>query len=246
MDKKGLKKLGKEVPTKLYRYFPLGPSNKAWSERMRDILENNHMYCPAPSQLNDPFDCIVKLAPVNREREIDFQGRTDREAGIQGRVDRQTGVLSFSLRKDNVLMWSHYANNHRGLCLEFDMNEWTKNKRPCHLDKVQYCMSRSFVTLSLEEQREAVALKKIAFTKHKDWHYENEWRMICSFRDRCAPYLKFPKPALTGVIFGLRMAGDDRCAMEQIIRDTDYGNLTLYEAREDHDRFSVDIVVKPQ
>ena len=244
MDKKGFKKPGKRVPTKLYRYFSLGAGNKAWFERIQDILEKSRLYCPAPSQLNDPFDCIVKLAPVNGEREIDFQGRTDREAGIQGRIDRQAGVLSFSKRKDNVPLWSHYANHHRGLCLEFNIKEWTKDKVQYHhhLDKVQYSISRQFVTLSPEEQSTTETLKKIVFTKHNNWRYENEWRMIRSFPNRCAPYLEFPKPALTGVIFGLRIADNDRCAVEQIIRDTDYPKLILYESREDHARFSVNIV----
>jgi len=34
----------------------------------------------------------------------------------------QRGIACFSTRKDNILMWSHYAEGHKGLCLEFDTN----------------------------------------------------------------------------------------------------------------------------
>ncbi|MBK7525892.1 MAG: DUF2971 domain-containing protein [Saprospiraceae bacterium] len=29
------------------------------------------------------------------------------------------GVCSFTTNNNNILMWSHYANNHKGICLEF-------------------------------------------------------------------------------------------------------------------------------
>jgi len=37
-------------------------------------------------------------------------------------LDESFGVLSLSEIPDDILMWSHYANNHDGLCLEFDPN----------------------------------------------------------------------------------------------------------------------------
>ena len=33
------------------------------------------------------------------------------------------GVLSLSEQWNSVLMWSHYADNHRGMCIEFDTTE---------------------------------------------------------------------------------------------------------------------------
>lgn len=32
------------------------------------------------------------------------------------------GILSLTTKKDNLLMWSHYANSHKGLVIEFDLN----------------------------------------------------------------------------------------------------------------------------
>src|SRR3954471_5525958 len=42
--------------------------------------------------------------------------RLDQELGTRG-------VLSLSERWNSVLMWSHYADNHRGVCIEFDLAE---------------------------------------------------------------------------------------------------------------------------
>ncbi|MHB1528005.1 MAG: DUF2971 domain-containing protein [Acidiferrobacteraceae bacterium] len=234
--------MSNDEPKKLYRYFPLGPDNETWGNRMRDTLEQHHLYWPLRSQLNDPFDCAVKLETRDGDN-------SDREAGIQGRVDKQAGILSFSKRNDHVLMWSHYANSHRGMCLEFDMEQWTRTERErqdCYLASVEYRMERPLLALSRQELAATETLKRIAFTKHQDWGYEEEWRMVCSFRNRCNPYyLEFPVAALTGVIFGLKISDNDRCTMEQVIRDANY-TLTISEAREDHDQFRVEIHPCPE
>lgn len=36
------------------------------------------------------------------------------------RITEQIGVLCLSGVKNDILMWSHYADAHRGICLEFD------------------------------------------------------------------------------------------------------------------------------
>lgn len=260
MKAEGVK--GDDEPCELYRFLPLGSGNKVLLDRLRDTLKNHRLYCPLPEQLNDPFDCIVNLE----------NGDTHHEADIQARVNTQAGVLSFSELNSNVLMWSHYANSHRGVCLQFNMKVWNKNNgRLCHLGKVGYSMDRPPAPLPNNIQSGTTTLERIAFTKHIDWEYEKEWRMICSFKNRCQlisnslliwlsrwrtmrhftnryqHFLEFPKPALTGVIFGLRMADNDRSVVTKIIQDADYDDseLTIYEAREDRTRFSVDIVRVP-
>ncbi len=216
-----------DEPCKLYRFRSLG--DRRQFARLRDTLKKHRLYCPRPEELNDPFDCVVKMGDGDARRAED----------IQARVSMRAGILSFTEHNSNILMWSHYAGSHRGMCLQFDMRVWNPNNRnrPCHLDKVAYCMNRPLVTEPNSNQTDTAALKAMAFTKHADWRYEDEWRMICSFKS-CRPrFLKFPKSALTGIIFGLRMADNDRRAVKKIIRDAEYPNLTLYEAREDHNRF---------
>lgn len=160
---------------------------------------------------------------------------------IQQRVDAQIGILSFSACRENILLWTHYANRHYGVCLEFDMVQWTKDKRLGYeLDSVKYCTTRPLLTLSQPEQAETKTLEKVAFTKHQDWEYEKEWRMVCSFKNRFNPYLSFPVLALTGVIFGLRTRECDKHVVERSLCAAGY-SLTLSEAREDHDQFILEI-----
>ncbi|OKL42068.1 DUF2971 domain-containing protein [Pontibacter flavimaris] len=41
----------------------------------------------------------------------------------QERFDRAFGILSLSAKQDNFLMWSHYANSHKGLCVGIDSSK---------------------------------------------------------------------------------------------------------------------------
>lgn len=44
-----------------------------------------------------------------------------RMAELLSALDTSIGVLCLSERPDDILLWSHYADNHSGLCLEFDV-----------------------------------------------------------------------------------------------------------------------------
>ena len=128
-------------------------------------------YVPSTSQLNDPFEFIVKLDTRDHGKE-----RT-----IQKNITARARVLSFSGGQDsakNILMWSHYADSHRGACLQFDTRKWDPRKyRPGYVVRnVRYSMRRPLVSLSRKAQQNTELLNKIAFTKHKNWYYEQEWR----------------------------------------------------------------------
>lgn len=94
-------------------------------------------------------------------------------------------IFCVSENHDNVVMWSHYADQHRGIvfklaCLDDIDNvllaarkvEYTKDFIKFH-NAEDYAMH-----LTGEKPLDTVDLCwKLAFTKHADWAYENEWRV---------------------------------------------------------------------
>lgn len=83
----------------------------------------------------------------------------------------------------NKLMWSHYADSHKGICIEYDFSEIpTDNVQPM---PVFYTNTRPkfpwrvAIKPSPESQKEAtVHFMKALLTKDQTWNYENEWRII--------------------------------------------------------------------
>ena len=60
-----------------------------------------------------------KDGTIDLNEQVD-QNRHERLKKIVDALDAAIGVLSLSAVDDSILLWSHYAQNHHGVCLEFD------------------------------------------------------------------------------------------------------------------------------
>jgi hypothetical protein len=92
--------------------------------------------------------------------------------------------------KENQLMWAHYANAHKGMCLGFDFSDADGLCKVNYLDKhdpievqekdidKERCIVERGRWLSKDLERE---IEKRAFiSKSRAWEYENEYRFIDS------------------------------------------------------------------
>ncbi len=91
------------------------------------------------------------------------------------------GVLSLSEHWSEPLLWSHYADQHRGICIEYD----TTNTSATRLEKVNYRAPRALRANDLYQWKingDLEAEKRIFdgyfYAKAEDWQYEHEWRDI--------------------------------------------------------------------
>lgn len=89
---------GEKRYIRLYYFMP--------SKHLYDVLKNDEIKVSLPEECNDPLE-FVSAAQTQGEE-------TQKETRLNG------GFISFSEKYDNSLMWSHYADSHRGVCLRFD------------------------------------------------------------------------------------------------------------------------------
>lgn len=84
------------------------------------LFEDGYIRATQLSALNDPFEasyCPKSLMELSRHLEIYL---TSEELISQIEKDKNSvGVISFTEAKDNLLMWSHYADEHRGVIVGF-------------------------------------------------------------------------------------------------------------------------------
>ena len=91
------------------------------------------------------------------------------------------GFISFSKDWDIPTMWAHYADNHKGICLGFDLPVvW--NGQTAHLDEIEYVpelrdMDERVLCDSIYN-KEAIDFARKAKSIH--WEYEKEWRIWSS------------------------------------------------------------------
>jgi len=108
----------------------------------------------------------------------------------------------FCLSEDgaSVPMYAHYANDHHGCCLKFQVDkEFFSTARKVHYSS-DY-PSVDYLGSTPEEW------SKLLFTKAKCWEYEKEWRLIkeINYTEKDRSY-DFPGNLLVGIILGYRVS----------------------------------------
>jgi len=119
-------------------------------------------------------------------------------SGLQKSVNN-LGILSLSSNPLNILLWSHYACGHTGMCLKF----LTTGTTPFFglSQKVNY--ETKYPIVDLLKDGPGRHTDAFLLTKAIDWKYEDEWRIIDHTLG--AGYRHFPEKLLMGIIFGARM-----------------------------------------
>jgi hypothetical protein len=119
-------------------------------------------------------------------------------------LTQDIGVLCLSDVRDDILMWSHYADAHQGLCLEFDGNyEFFARAQP-----IAYKSERPTIN-AFRDSLDKMVIEAL-LTKAQHWSYEREWRVI-DHTTGPGTY-RFPAAALTGIILGAQIP-DNLAAM---------------------------------
>ncbi|MBT9455042.1 MAG: DUF2971 domain-containing protein [Burkholderiaceae bacterium] len=109
-------------------------------------------------------------------------------------ITEDVGVYCVSAKRDDILMWSHYADYHKGICLEFD----GEAKLMGHAQRVQYSHKRVPIKAYSDPQDESMT--KALLTKSLQWSYEEEWRLINY--NKGPGSVQFRPENLTGIVLG--------------------------------------------
>lgn len=169
------------------------------------------------------------------------------------------GVLSLTQKRDDILMWAHYAQNNKGFVIEFDDHHEFFNRTKdavglsgC-LHKVTYSEDRPNRDSLLE-----FSPSDIFLLKSEKWKDEEEWRVlqllengrrlekdgVAILDDEGQPiYLfPFPPPCIAGIIFGSRMTQQNKSKIMHVLSTNDYSHVKRYQAVLDDRRFKLNIV----
>src|SRR5258706_1189401 len=169
--------------------IPQGSNKAGENKNMFDKYQND-------DEPSDEF--IGQYAPIFR-KVIDDQ----KEKQIL-----EDGIACLTEVVDNILMWSHYSDGHRGFCLEF-----STDYLPFYMAApVKY--SNDLSTLSSQSAEDEI-LFELATTKAVDWKYEKEWRIFVDLGETGAIY---DPNALTGIYFGYEMPIEYREVIAMILQ----------------------------
>ena len=176
------------LPNKLYKYRSLDGNCFRFTQ---SILMQNELWFSKMSDFNDPFEGSFKIDKNTMDEE--------RLQKILSTAIFSKDKAAFCLaeKNDDILMWSHYADSHQGICIEFDTA--VVQSIFCNAKKVNY--KNEYMEYQSPHDADSVCL-----IKSNHWGYENEWRIIQDNLGR----VSFPAECITGVIMGARISEDNK------------------------------------
>jgi hypothetical protein len=158
-------------------------------------------------------------------------------AEIRG-VMADTAVFCLSETHDNLLMWSHYAQNHTGTVIKFlalaEIDAPTIVAQPVRYSRQMPQLD--FAALMDFEKVPKEIINMVTLTKSEVWAYEKEWRIIGGLRDKTQSYDVLPyAPEEVGAVYlGCNIAKEDKEEIIEVTRRL-YSKAKLFQA-EKHER----------
>lgn len=184
------------APQMIYKYF-------SDNDFCMNTIANDKMWYSSPACFNDVFDADFAIDDVRIKQTLldlikensDIRENSPAWVNICSEINNAAvhlrtklsklrlniGVSCFSESDSSLLMWAHYAHNHKGLCVEYELLEFN-NQLMFSPAPVVYCEKRPCIgDLKLENSD---SLSSFGFlldnllTKSPEWSYEREWRII--------------------------------------------------------------------
>jgi hypothetical protein len=274
-------KLGDDKLSHIYKYRPLVDTDgKSIYHSTLRLLKFGELFFSKPSLFNDPFDSKVDYDTTATDDEINkylvrigfgFKGRNNLMDQIKKGVfdpatfapEGGTGYADlakiYCLSKDekNILMWSHYAKDHTGICIGIRTHIWGNSL--CIKVKDGYVQpidgnTTNFLPLIYVEYNEDKPTPYKFFTgpredlspffisKSKLWEYENEMRLIIPYSCLRGNPVCIDTSEIGEIIFGLKTPANLIREVKEIVSTyPDNGkNTSLYKCVEVKGKYAID------
>jgi hypothetical protein len=145
-------------------------------------------------------------------KELDLvnpEGQKELKSHLEAARNR-IGLCCLAGRGDNLLMHAHYAAQHAGCCLEFQIRD-EKGERGSIFEEPGLTLrdvayQDAPPSVELYEMGTVESILNVTLTKHTQWAYEEEVRAV---RFKGPGPVRYRREALTGLIFGYKCSKED-------------------------------------
>lgn len=215
---------------RIYRYLAAKWALKA--------LETGELRVSRMAELNDPFEFRPALPFVNPmfEHQIvdEFLGFLLRD------FNPKWGIICFAEGISDPVLWSHYADSHRGIALGFDVFV------DDNLFSMEYPEERPTVDVanfpSMTTQQAKAMIRRILAAKAPSWRYEKEHRVfvdLASSRfDGTNYFHRIPSDSLAHVVLGIDCKSTE-ADVNRALAAGRHGSIKIGRARRCLTRFKV-------
>jgi hypothetical protein len=141
-------------------------TSKEWAQV---ILQEQRLKLSTIAELNDPFELLGASIGEPAARRI--------LKHVQGRVSETFGLVCMSTTWQSPVMWAHYGDKHKGVCLGFEVSEQAASKVNYEPNRLNNLLGKQPSLSNVTDE----VLRTLITTKSVEWSYEREQRLIVRF-----------------------------------------------------------------
>ncbi|UOQ51036.1 DUF2971 domain-containing protein [Hymenobacter cellulosivorans] len=215
----------KGIPKTIYKFYG---TEKYHFESLRE----SYIYFAPPSKFNDPYDCSLDTITFSVKKQTNYRKNKEKEF-----KERYTtlGVCCFSRKNTSILMWSHYANCHKGFCLEYRIENKKSVIRPFDVNYTDHYVTMDFS----REPKESIF--NMILTKHRQWEYEEEVRYFTGgFRTNDERKYPLQRNVLEAVYLGINCEAETINTIRLILKEHYNSSIKVYQAKKCKGSFEIE------
>lgn len=188
---------------------------------LQDILENNRLYAAKFDKMNDPME-----------------GLYSSYSHIQDRIKHgkeSFRICSLCKSPDNFLMWSHYADGHRGIAIGVKVKDQNISK----IKNIEYVKVPKELDIINPYDINDDIIMSILLEKLYYWKYEEEVRILKKSSNNIDDV--FVEVEIEEIILGYKMKDEDKTLIKDLISEikpnfTNIRELTFDDALKQTER----------
>ena len=157
---------------------------KSINDFNRDIqtILDDKIWFSGIESLNDPFEKVYSTK-IFDEYDGTEEIVTNFFIPLREHINEyfeKVGILSLCGRNTNLVMWSHYADNHKGYCIEYNLNLDEMNSLNFETEDEVFLFEVEYDNSPIDFLSLPSNFQFYLRRKNKLWEYENEFRFISS------------------------------------------------------------------
>jgi hypothetical protein len=209
-------------------YWKLGVDTQLAREYFPQMVERHKPHLSKGEKEKE----VARLIDEGRFKDMEYLEVM--EKNFFEELNSKIGLVSLTAYRDNILMWSHYSNSHKGFCIGFKSKILFNN--PDHFGRGGQVIYKKEFPIILPTEDFGQQIVKQTYIKSDIWAYEKEYRL--SKFNGANKTIVFPEDSVSEIILGCSISDSDRNAIINVSK-CNFPKANIIQVREIKNTFKI-------
>lgn len=216
-------------------YIELYSFRKYNTYTLNDLINGEITVSPS-TKMNDPFDSLINIWASKENLSELSNGEHIESLSKSFELFRIRSFCKGNKAIKNILMWSHYADEHRGFCVKYKFSKYFIKRPETNEYKHMYLKKINYRDEKIDLKSHSINTDLAFAKKDKCWEYEDEVRLISYDLDNDKEFQQIPldkESKIEAIYFGCNCPDKDKQTIYNIISKMYDYKIQFYNMKKD-------------